>query len=157
MPRFRVIIDTDDALALPSAMAFLQGMGFSPKIYEQVEEPQEKPAVPVRQPATSHRQPVAEPVAFDRDAAWQTFLALAKDNPKKVLQLIKDAPNGLSAELIAEQFGEQPNWFTGVLNGGIQRNIKTAGFKLEDVLNINRSGGTVLYFPGPELKRREVS
>jgi hypothetical protein len=97
-------------------------------------------------------------VSLDRDAAWKKLLSVLKPNPKKVLQLIKDgATRGLSAEMIAVQFGEDPNWFTGVFNGGIQRNIKAAGFQLEEVVVIHRSQGTVMYFPGPELQRRELT
>jgi hypothetical protein len=71
--------------------------------------------------------------------------------------LIKTGPpNGLSARMIADQFEQKPNWFTGVLNGGIQRNVKSAGFQLEDVVVITRYRGMITYAPGPELKRREL-
>lgn len=73
-------------------------------------------------PVVVDRQPVNG--SLDRDEAWKKLLSALKPNPKKVLQLIKNgATNGLSAKMIAVQFVQEPNWFTGVLNGGIQRNI----------------------------------
>ena len=128
MPRFRVVFETEDNPALPSALALLQGMGFDPRLFELVPV---KPERPVRQPTTGHiqRQPVTGTNGFDRDAAWRTFLALSKENPKKVLQLIKDGgQSGLSAEAIAEQFDKKANWFTGVLNGGFSETSRRLVF-----------------------------
>jgi len=156
MSRFVVQIETEDVQSLVKAIKLLQGNGFDPSVHEFADGTKPNVEPVVRAPVVVARQPVNEDL--DRDKAWKRLLSALKPNPKKVLQLIKDgAANGLSAERIAVQFGEEPNWFTGVLNGGIQRNIKAAGFQLEDVIVIDRSQGTVMYFPGPELKRREVT
>lgn len=158
MARFIVQFETEDLQSLVKAIKLLQGNGFDPSVQEFAAGTNPPQGPVVRTPVTRTRQPVTGTIGFDRNSAWKTFLSLVKENPKKVLQLIKDAgQNGLTAEMIAEQFDEQPNWFTGVLNGGIQRNIKAAGFQLEDVVIIDRSKGTVMYSPGPELRSREVS
>jgi hypothetical protein len=158
MARFVVQFETEDVQSLVKAIKLLQGNGFDPSVHEFADgaKPNQNPEPVVRAPVVATRQPVN--AKLDRDEAWKKLHSALKPNPKKVLQLIKEgASNGLSAELIAEQFGEAPNWFTGVLNGGIQRNIKAAGFQLEDVIVIDRSQGTVMYFPGKELSRREVT
>jgi hypothetical protein len=157
MAKFVVQFETENLQALVGAIVFLQGRGFDPRVHEFAEGTNPPGEPVVRTPVTKTRQPVNS-INVDRDEAWTKLLSALKPNPKKVLQLIKDgAQSGLSAEMIATQFAQEPNWFTGVFNGGIQRNIKAAGFKTEDVVVIDRSSGTILYFPGPELKRREVS
>lgn len=163
MARFRVQFETDNLQALPAAIAYLQSIGFDPRVFDaKAEQEHVARAVQkmIRQPVTGTRQPVTarQPVTSpgDRDAAWEKLLSLLKDNPKAVLRLVKDSPNGISTEAIALQLNKKTNWFTGVLNGGIQRNVRAAGFELDDVVVIDRSKSTILYFPGRELKRREV-
>jgi len=144
MTRFLVQFETEDDQALIKALVFLQENGFNPTLQAVADEPKPVARIPV----------VAR---LDRDTAWMKLLSALKPNPKKVLQFIKTGPpNGLSARMIADQFKQKPNWFTGVLNGGIQRNVKSAGFQLEDVVVITQYRGMITYAPGPELKRREL-
>ena len=155
MVGFQVKFETNDVAILGRSIIQLQALGLSPLVYEIPDKPAESPKVSRSRPAPP---PASDQDEFSPDTAWTKLTDSMKANPRLVLRLIKEkGASGLSADQIADLAGKLPNWFTGVLNGGLQRNIKGVGFKVEDVIVIKPTATGNLYFPGTELQRRSLT
>ena len=91
--------------------------------------------------------------------AWTRLLGLLKYSDsqsdvgqREVLQFIKDN-SGVTLHAISDHFKTTPNAISGIINGGLQRNIKKAGFaEIDPVLRLVKEGGTWHYYAGVVLQ-----
>lgn len=71
---------------------------------------------------------------------------------REVLQFIKD-DSGVTLHAISDHFKVTPNAISGIINGGLQRNIKKAGFPdVDSVLRLSKEGGSWHYYAGAVLQ-----
>ena len=157
MARYLIAFETDGDSDTLRVIADLQAKGFSPtvKVIEDVQPPVKSRKLPLKRPPVSKDESAEGP---SRDERWAAFLALVGTDQKlAVLRIIKTAGDkGITSVQGATVVGEKPNWFTGVFNGGIQRNIVKAGFEIGDVVAMNQTSAGWVYSPGPELKARSL-
>ena len=74
---------------------------------------------------------------------------------RNVLRFIQESRDGVAMPAITSHFGISPNSASGIINGGLQRNIKKAGFATVDpVLRFVKKARQWHYFPGPVLLRQ---
>lgn len=94
------------------------------------------------------------------DALFQKFLSYLPQGEtdvgqRHVLRFIQEHPEGVAMPAITDHFGITPNSASGIINGGLQRNIKKAGFALvESVLRIEKKARQWHYAPGEILRRK---
>ncbi len=81
---------------------------------------------------------------------WSQLLNLINEAQLSVLRLVKNRP-GITVRQIAKELGVKPNQVTGVVNGGLQKNLPRAGFEVSEVLEIRQEAGEATYHPGPAL------
>jgi hypothetical protein len=94
------------------------------------------------------------------DALYQKFLSYLPRGEtdigqRHVAQFIKESLDGVTMSAISSHFGITPNSASGIINGGLQANIKKAGFATVDpILKIEKRGRQWHYSPGEVLCRQ---
>jgi len=71
---------------------------------------------------------------------------------REVLRYIQEHPEGTTVPEMAGHFEDTTNTIVGIINGGLQRNIKKAGFAHVDrILRIVKEAGQWRYYPSDLL------
>jgi len=93
------------------------------------------------------------------NAEWAAFLGLVKDKEQqcRVLEIIKNHREGVTGRQIADSLNlDKTIEATGIINGGILKNVVKAGFSEASVIRYQRVDGEMTYFPGPILEEKEI-
>lgn len=137
---------TTEQLAI---VALLQSKGFSPlvKVLEEMVLPE-----PTRTSEPRNALIKISPPKTPEER-WQGLLKSVGSSSKAiVLGLIAKHPKGISTEGAAEILEWEVKTFIGVLNGGLRRNIKSAGYAFGDLILMKPDfKGVNTFYPGPIL------
>jgi hypothetical protein len=150
--RYVITVATDDGARIAQSLAYLQSIGLSPR----VEVVSDSRIVSKMSGMLTYDDVLAALGMTEIQLAkrWDAFVKLLGSGQKlTVLERILEAgDDGITSIEIAKEEGQEPNWFTGVFNGGVQRNIRKAGFEIEYVVDIRNTPSGRVYAPGPLLR-----
>lgn len=74
---------------------------------------------------------------------------------RHILRYIQERPEGTTVQEIATHFKISTSVAVGIINGGLQRNIKKAGFAtIDDILWLEKKARKWHYSPGAVLQRQ---
>lgn len=151
MPEYELVIRSPDGAVLAELVQVALKRGLQPTfrpISEPARESSGIDAAPTKQRAGRQGSPSVP--------SWDAFLRYCSPGQIEVLRAIKALRAPASAANIAQQLGISTNQFTGRLNGGLQKNIRKAGFQVPDVIVIHEDGPVITYTSGDILYRNDV-
>ncbi len=151
MDRYRVVFEVNANELGPEVFAFLSARKIFPCVTLLPKALEVEPQLDAGGKASPKTLP---------GGGWEAFVRLANENQLLLLRVIKEhGANGLTSTQVSDLAGmsaKGPNWFTGVFNGGVQKNVKKAGLDLNDVVQMEESSVGLLYRPGRLLLTNEL-